>query len=454
MTKRIFLYFLILFFLSAGVAQSQSGALTSDSVFFQMKKVADWQWKTLETVGWKNPKKDWTSGAMYTGMVAWANLANDETYYRKLIQVGEDNKWQVGKYRYFADDYCVGQLYSQLYKIYKDPKYIADFKALADTIATLPHTESLEWKKNIHLREWAWCDALFMGPPALGYLTDATGDAKYLDKSAQLWMKTTEYLYDKDEKLYYRDSRYFNKKEKNGTKVFWGRGNGWVIGGLVRVLSVMPKNHPERKKLEGLFKDMSNKLATLQQPDGSWHASLLDPASYPSKETSGTGFICYAMAWGINNGLLPVKKYQPVVNNAWSALVTSVHPDGKLGFVQAQGAAPDKVGYDDTDVYGVGAFLLAGSEMLPLYLFQKNNVFIKEVYNETATQKKQLVEVNWSDIKKKVKKADPNKVVVTDAVTNAIIPSTIIFKGKTPQFLQYNVDLSAGTNRYFEISTK
>jgi len=454
MNKPKLLLLLTIFFLSTSAAQSQSGALTSDSIFFQMKKVADWQWKTLETVGWKNPKKDWTSGAMYTGMVAWAKLANEETYYRKLIQVGEDNKWQVGKYRYFADDYCVGQLYSQLYKIYKDPKYIADFKTLADTITTLSHTEGLEWKKSIHLREWAWCDALFMGPPALGYLTEATGDAKYLDKSAQLWNKTTEYLYDKDEHLYYRDSRYFDKKEKNGAKVFWGRGNGWVIGGLVRVLSVMPKNHPERKKLEGLFTDMSSKLATLQQPDGSWHASLLDPASYPSKETSGTGFICYAMAWGINNGLLPIKKYQPVVNKAWLALVTSIHPDGKLGFVQAQGAAPDKVTYNDTDVYGVGAFLLAGSEMLPLYLNQKKNVLIKEVYNGEANSKQQPVELKWKDISKKIKKADASKVVVKDATTNEIIPSTIVYKGKTPQLLKYTAYLSAGTSRFFEISIK
>ena len=227
MIKRTILFLLSVFSIHVALAQNQSNTLNGDSIFYQMKKVADWQWKNLETVGWKNPKKDWTSGAMYTGMMAWAKLANDETYYHKLIKVGEDNTWQIGKYRYFADDYCVGQLYSQLYTIYKDPKYIADFKALADTITQLPHTESLEWKKNIHLREWAWCDALFMGPPALGYLTEATGDAKYVDKSVELWNKTTEYLYDKEEHLYYRDSRYFNKKEKNGTKVFWSRGNGW-----------------------------------------------------------------------------------------------------------------------------------------------------------------------------------------------------------------------------------
>lgn len=92
--------------------------------------------------------------------------------------------------------------------------------------------------------------------------------------------------------------------------------------------------------------------------------------------------------------------------------------------------------------------------MLPLYLNNKENSFIKEVYNETASLKKQLVEVNWSDIKREIKKADPKKVVVTDATTNVIIPSTIIYKGKTPQFLQYTVDFSAGTNRYFEINTK
>src|SRR5690606_26703821 len=121
---------------------------------------------------------------------------------------------------------------------------------------------------------WAWCDALFMGPPALGYLTQATGDPKYLDTASKLWWKSSDYLYDNEEHLFFRDSRYFDKKEANGKKVFWGRGNGWVMGGLVRILEVMPQNHPDRKKFEKQFKEMSKRIASLQQPDGSWHASL------------------------------------------------------------------------------------------------------------------------------------------------------------------------------------
>ncbi|RQO64420.1 glycoside hydrolase [Pedobacter sp. KBW01] len=448
----------LLFFTQINLlAQTKSSGkrklLADDSICYQMKKVADWQWQNLETQGWKNPKKDWTSGAMYAGMMAWAKLANDEQYYNKLKRVGADNKWDTGSYRYFADDYCVGQLYSQLYTVYKNPEYIRKFKALADTIVTLPHLESLEWKNNIYTREWAWCDAMFMGPPALGYLTQATGDAKYLNKSIELWWKSTAYLYDKDECLFYRDSRYFNKKEKNGAKVFWSRGNGWVIGGLARLLSVTPENHPQRNKLVKLFTNMASKLASLQQADGSWHASLLDPGSYPTKETSGTGFICYAMAWGINNRIIPAKKYKPVVSKAWDALKSAVHPDGKLGFVQAQGAAPDKVGYEDTDVFGVGAFLLAGSEMFRLSLTQGNGL-IAEAYNGASTQAEQTIKVAWPRIVKKLKVKEASQLIVRNAATGEIVPLNTSYEGEKITGIHFNASLNAGTNQFFEINTK
>jgi rhamnogalacturonyl hydrolase YesR len=131
----------------------------------------------------------------------------------------------------------------------------------------------------------------------------------------------------------------------------------------VRVLQNTPENYPGRKKLVNLYKDMSERIASLQQADGSWHASLLDPESYPIKETSGTGFYTYALLWGINNNILKRKKYWPVVEKGWKALISSVHPDGKLGYVQAIGAAPGHADENTTEVYGVGAFLLTGSEM-------------------------------------------------------------------------------------------
>ena len=362
--KRLFFVFAILFVSYTTFAQNQVDTFfTKSGVLSIMQKVADWQVNEYSTNGFKRPRWDWTNAACYTGLMELARINADDKYMKFLINVGDSLHWNTGPRRFHADDYCVGQTYANLYMIHKDPKMIAPFRQLADSIVSMPHTESLEWKNRIGDREWAWCDALFMGPTALGYLSTATGEAKYLDIATKLWWKTTDYLYDRKEHLYFRDQTFFDKKEKNGAKVFWSRGNGWVFAGLARVIQNLPENHPERKRFIKLYQDMASKIAKLQQPDGSWHASLLDPASYPVKETSGTGFYTYGLLWGINNKILKKKKYWPVIEKGWRALTSSVHPDGKLGYVQAIGAAPGHADENTTEVYGVGAFLLTGSEM-------------------------------------------------------------------------------------------
>jgi unsaturated rhamnogalacturonyl hydrolase len=294
---------------------------TAASVLKIMKRVGDWQLQSWKTDGFKHKKTDWTNAALYTGIFELGRVSGDEKYDQTLITIGNDVNWNTGSNRLMADDYCVGQTYSLLYMKYKDQKMIAPFKHLADSIVRLPFNESLEWKNNIQSHEWAWCDALFMGPTALAYLSTATGDLKYLDKAASLWWKTTDYLYDTQEHLYSRDGSYLNKKEKNGAKVFWSRGNGWVLAGLARVIENMPADYPGRQKFVDQYKDIAAKIAALQQPDGSWHASLLDPDSYPIKETSGTGFYCYAILWGINHGILNRSQFLPVAKKAWIALI-------------------------------------------------------------------------------------------------------------------------------------
>ena len=167
-----------------------------------------------------------------------------------------------------------------------------------------PFDESLEFTNEKIAREWVWCDALFMSPPALALATSATDDRRYADLMDRLWWKTTDYLYDKEEHLYSRDSRFFGQREVNGKKVFWSRGNGWVLAGLARVLQYLPEDYPERPRFLTLFQGMAKKIASLQGDDGYWRTSLLDPDSWPAPETSGTGFFTYALAWGVNQGLL------------------------------------------------------------------------------------------------------------------------------------------------------
>jgi len=336
---------------------------SSQAVLEIMKRVGDWQLQSWQTNGFKHKKTEWTNAALYTGLFDLSKVSGDEKYDQALINIGNSVEWNTGPNHLMADDYSVGQTYSLLYMKYKQPQMIAPFKHLADSILTLPFNESLDWKNGIQNREWAWCDALFMGPTALAYLSTATGNPAYLDKAVRLWWKTTNYLYDQQQHLYSRDGSFLGKKEQNGAKVFWSRGNGWVLAGLARVLENMPEKDPRRDSLVTLFKDMVARVASLQQPDGSWHASLLDPASYPIKETSGTGFYCYAILWGLNQGLLSRSHYLPVAKKAWTALVTSVQANGMLGYVQPIGASPDKVNEQSNEVYGTGAFLLAGAQL-------------------------------------------------------------------------------------------
>ncbi|HVZ17235.1 MAG TPA: glycoside hydrolase family 88 protein, partial [Terriglobales bacterium] len=210
---------------------------------------------------------------------------------------------------------------------------------------------------------WWWCDALFMAPPAWARMYKITGERAYLDHMDRDWWLTSGKLYDPKENLYSRDASFLDKKEVNGQKLFWSRGNGWVMAGIVRVLQYMPKDYPSRSKYVEQLQQMADKVASLQGEDGLWRPGLLDSKAYPLPEVSGSAFFTYAIAWGINKKVLDRKRYEPVIEKAWHGLVSHVYQDGRLGCIQPIGAAPDSYKPTASYTYGVGAFLLAGSEV-------------------------------------------------------------------------------------------
>jgi len=324
-----------------------------------MERVADWQLAHPSS----HSSTDWTQGAGDAGVMALEGISGNPKYRKAMLAVGETNHWQLGPRKYMADDQCIGQTYTELYLLYRDPAMIKPMRTRFDAILAQPATNELRMTYGDSLNVWSWCDALFMAPPAWARLYAATGDARYLKFAVTNWWRTANYLYDKKEHLFFRDSTFFDKREANGKKIFWGRGNGWVMGGLVRVLQSLPTNHPDQPRLEQLFKEMAGRILKLQQPDGLWHSSLLDPDSYPQIETSGSGFFIYAMAWGVNQGLLERVKFEPAICKAWVALDGCVDAEGKLTHVQPIGGDPKKFSENNTEIYGVGAFLLAGSEV-------------------------------------------------------------------------------------------
>ena len=328
-----------------------------------MLKVAAWQLN--------NPKHrptDWTNGAFYAGVTAAYKTTRSKVVLDSLLALGQRTQWQPGLRYDHADDIVISQTYIDLYRIKKDRIKI---QPTIDTVRKMSRVPGKEIQR--HGITWWWCDALFMAPPTLIKLGVTLRDPSYFAMNDSLFKQTTDLLYSRDEHLFFRDATYLinekgeGKREKNGKVIFWSRGNGWVMGGLVRVLEELPKNYSNRNYYLAIYREMAEKIITLQQADGLWRASLLDPGSYPGGEGSGSGFFCYALAWGINKGVLDKATYLPVVKRAWAALNTLVAPEGRVGWVQPIGADPQKnFSSESWEVYGAGAFLLAGSEVIKI----------------------------------------------------------------------------------------
>ena len=210
-----------------------------------------------------------------------------------------------------------------------------------------------------------YVDSLY-GASALVMLAKATGDQNYIDIMNAFFNDVTGRLLDKKAGLYYRDPRFIGQRSANGRKILWSRGNGWAFAGIARVLEYLPMNHPSRKQYLEIFRRQAAELVKRQGPDGLWRANLDDPDQFPNPETSGTGFFCFGLAWGINHGVLNRQEYLTAVEKAWAGLTQSLSPEGAVLWGQQVGDQPNVVAHESTHEYVTGTFLLSGSEVYKL----------------------------------------------------------------------------------------
>lgn len=319
------------------------------------------------------PSNLWTRAAYYEGLMALYYTNKDEKLYQYAVDWGKSFNWEPTyghRHTHDADHYCCGQTYVELFQISGDTSWILPIKETIDNVLNRGSNSN---------GEWSWIDAIQMGMPLMAQFGLIYNDTKYWDKMYDMYVCSrdtlgTDGLYNKEEHLWWRDATFVPPvTSPNGEDIYWSRGNGWVYGCLVRVMNIIPEDEPHRELYLSDFQEMTDALVERQREDGFWNCSLDDPEHFGGKETSGTAFFVYGMAWGINNGLLDSAKYMPVVVHAWEAMVKeALHPDGMLGWVQGTGKEPkdnQPVLYDkpaNFEDYGLGAFLLAGSEVYKL----------------------------------------------------------------------------------------
>jgi rhamnogalacturonyl hydrolase YesR len=354
----------------------------------------------------------WARSVYHAGNIDFYKVYPEKAYLNYARLWAETNKWAVsgGPSTANADSHTCGQTYIDLYSMdeAKEESKIAAIKSAMDYRIT----------NNLQSDDWWWIDAMFMAMPTLARLGKVYNDKKYYDKLYALFSHTRDSLivvpsrtglwpisyqnlygigpilrgyeaycglYNEADGLWWRDwgyqpnvppkkepydaSKDVPKQSPNGKNVYWSRGNGWAIAAMARTLQFLPESDAHRQEYISVLTSMAAALKRCQREDGLWNMNLDDPNDNPGPETSGTALFTYAIAWGINVGLLPREEYLPVVAKAWRGMATiAVQPDGNLRYTQNEGEKPIPVSQLPlTSVdFGVGAFLLAASEMVKL----------------------------------------------------------------------------------------
>src|SRR5215469_10812717 len=335
-----------------------------------------------------HPSCIWTRGTYFEGALALYRLDHDTNIYNYAVQWGAFTNWSIryGDTDTAPDDQCAGQQYVELYLL--DP---------TQTNRLAHITTNVDYWVSHHtgLSAWTYVDSIHMSMPAFAKLSVLSSNVigalktnsayapemySYFHFIKNVYGRSNG-LYNAADHLWWRDTNFMaNYTASDGTKqkCYWSRGNGWAFAALARTMEVLPTNDLHYAEYLQTFKDMAAAIRVVQRTDGFWNVNLGYTNDYPGPESSGTACFTYGFAWGILHGYLDRNTYLPAVINGWNALaIGALHhstgaDNGFLGYEQGSGSAPSSAqpvtytSVPDFDDFGLGLFLLAGSQVYQL----------------------------------------------------------------------------------------
>lgn len=339
----------------------------------------------------ERPSNLWTRGVYFEGLSALNRLDPTPLAISYMNQWANFHQWtpRNGTTTRDADDYCCCQAYLEMYEdslalgrasdTYIQPTIECMDNLLDPASADLTPATKARYSEN-SIGDWTWIDAIQMGLPVLTHLTrlQLAAANEYAEQGWRMYQYTRDSigggLFNTEEGLWWRDADFVPPyTSPAGTNCYWSRGNGWVYAALVRAMEDLGPNAPHYLQYRDDFLAMTEALLQCQRDDYFWNVDLLDETNYGGPELTGTALFVYGMAWGVSHQLLPAETYAPIIFDTWNAMTEKcLHANGFLGFVQGTGKEPkdsQPVGYDinpDFDDFGLGCFLLAGSEVYQL----------------------------------------------------------------------------------------
>ena len=359
MNRSIFLFAIFLSLSLVATAQNAKSFPPRAEILALMHRVDTYQ---VEHPVMKPDDRNWERGTWYTGVMEAWKATHGQAFFDRAFDWGKQNRWQVGTEKLGSNRLFCSETWAELSIARHDPAMIQPTVEWLKTDAPNSPAGAKRWYLD---GGKPYVDSLY-GAVVFAMLARETGNQEYLTTMRAFFDDVTGELWDQESGLYYRDPTYIGRRTAHGRKIFWSRGNGWAFAGIARLLEYLPRNDPERSKLLELYRRMASELIKRQGSDGFWRANLDDPEDVPNPESSGTGFFCFGLAWGINNHILDRKTYLPATMKAYAALAGAVSPEGKVQWGQQVDARPNPTARESTHEYVTGTFLLASGEVYKL----------------------------------------------------------------------------------------
>jgi unsaturated rhamnogalacturonyl hydrolase len=328
-------------------------------------------------------KWQYVNGVLTVGMLRIAGALNDPKYsdysqrnynfifdnleyFKKLFDGGANPEYRpVFNIRSLDDCGSMAAGLLDVYALNKRKDYLDYLNRVGDYIMNKQvKFDDGTLARNNPRKMTLWADDLYMSVPYLARMGKLTGDGNYFDFAIKQVEQFNKYIYDPATGLYFHT--FFNDENMNGV-ARWGRCNGWVALAQVELLNNLPANHPKRPELIKLLLRQIVGFSRYQDTSGMWHQLLDKPESY--LESSVTAMYVYTIAKAVNEGWIN-KRFITIAQRGWDALAKKITADGQVPDICVGTSVEEDISYyfnrpkETNDTHGLGAFLMAGAEMI------------------------------------------------------------------------------------------
>lgn len=307
---------------------------------------------------------------------------------RLLTSNGEIPSYQAGEVS--LDEIALGPQLLFLYEQTRDSKYSKAAAILRHQLETQPRTSSKGfWHKKRYPNQM-WLDGLYMAEPFYAQYAAIFHEPADFDDIAHQFVLIEEHTRDSKTGLLYHawdesKQEAWANKTTGASPNFWARAMGWYAMALVDTLPYFPNDDPGRETLIAILNRLAVSVTRFQDPEtGLWYQVMNKPRAQGNYfESSAACMFTYALAKGVRLGYLDSKYRQNAARAYAGILKRFVKPDSDdrltltdTVYSAGLGGKPyrdgsyeyyihEKVGPNDPK--GIGAFLLASSEMETSY---------------------------------------------------------------------------------------